>query len=142
MWPARKGLVQHLASCSDCADDYRVVRAAYIGMQDVLQPPASGLRSVLQWLSTAGNAAMRPVMLACTLALCLCMLLLWPSDLERLAGDRSALVAALPTPAPTSAAALVLADDVLFRSDFDFGRESVQERPGQRQEVFADSFGG
>jgi hypothetical protein len=142
MWSARKGLVQHLAGCSACADDYRVMREAYAGMQAALQRPANGLRGVLQWLSPVGNSAMRPAMLACVLVLGLCMLLLLPSDLERLTADPASLVDASPTRPPASAIAVAMADDVLFRSDFDIGQESVQHSPGQRQEVFADSFGG
>lgn len=140
MWPARRGLVQHLAACSACADDYRVVREAYVDMQDALQRPANGLRGLLQWLSPAGNALMRPAILACALVLGLCMLLLLPSDPERLAAEHTSLVDASPSPASVNA--VTMAEDVLFRSDFDIGQESVQHSPGQRQEVFADSFGG
>lgn len=129
-WPwQRRRLVEHLAHCSDCADDYRVLTSARGGLVTALEGQAhSGDAVAAGWLRTGLIGAAALVVVALSV---------------------SVLV---QTDAPTPASG----HGVLFASEFERGPYTVQrqalperlftsdfgEPDGDGSQLFRDEFGG
>ena len=129
-WPWRRGrLVEHIAHCSHCADDYRVLTTARGGLVTALeagaradQGPAAG------WLRPGLTAAAALGLAALSVAVLVQM------DTPSPAGDDGVLFASEFEPGP-SASRRQTGPEQLFTSDFG-------EPDGEGGQRFRDDFGG
>ncbi len=152
----RRPLLQHLATCSDCADDYRVMHAAYLGMKSAL-PSGSDHRSNSLLGSYARlwqPSGLRPAMLTAMVAVLMVFggafvyetLHHSAAPMDSRSHGQSVQSADLQDDVLTGggfeSAPQMAANDVLFRNDFDQPAVSGAQPVLHRQEVFADSFGG